>query len=751
MSTPADDPQREARLDQLWAEFLQRRDAGEPIEIQGFLAANPAFASELKELLDTADLVDAMAGPAEGEAPQHNPSPRTRGDQASRHVGETLALDPNATPRANQTRAATPERLHAGTDFDIALESGQFCIFGDYELLKTLGRGGMGVVFKARQISLNRIVALKMILAGKLASPADIRRFRAEAQAAGKLGHPHIVNVFEADEVDGRHYFTMEYVEGHTLAQIINGQPLPPQRAARYLELIARAVDCAHEQDILHRDLKPANVIVDERDEPQVTDFGLAKDMTDEANFTTSGAAIGTPGYMAPEQAAGRRGEISPAVDVYSLGAILYEMLTGRPPFSGDSVVDIILDVIHKDPLPPRVLNPAVDRELESVCLKCLRKGPAERYASALEVAEEMRRYLEGRPVLAQPLSLTQRAAHWVRDVPMVSAILGRRVYAPSPWQVRSQWLALAFAMAALAALAVWFSSEKPLPPQIRIASGGAGGMYYRASTALAEPLESVTERPVTVLETAGSYANRALLEQGAAEIALVQSEALTSRSLAVVTPLYYEMVLVVARDGRGIRHMADLEGRRVALGRHGSGMRSTALTILAHYGIDGETINGSQAPFSELLTDPDLDAAFVISGFDNEMLKRVLANPTIVLVPITEALEIADTEPSLKATRLTPTNAPSYLRNKIPEGGMATLRTPAFLTVRADASPQLVRAALRAIYRDSDFVSREQLIPLEQAARWPLLPLHPAAEDFFQAVREAEDPRHATKGTPRK
>jgi TRAP transporter TAXI family solute receptor len=720
------DSKREERLDRLLAEYLRRRDTGEELDRRAFLEQHADLADELRDLLDTADLVDCMAGPLEG-APDE--APTEPGAPQILNLGETVTLDPNAT--AGLSGGVRGAEFVTSAEFSPTADAP--CIFGAYELLETLGRGGMGVVYKARQISLNRIVALKMILSGQFASEADVRRFYAEAQAAGRLGHPHIVNVYEMDQIDGRHYFTMEYVQGRTLAAVIGDEPLPPLQAARYLLLIARAVQCAHEQGVLHRDLKPANVIIDERDEPQITDFGLAKDMADQTHHTATGAAIGTPGYMAPEQAAGRRREVGVASDVYSLGAILYEMLTGRPPFSGDSVVDIILDVIHKEPLPPRVVNPQVDRELEIVCLKCLRKNPVDRYASAGELADEMQRFLEGQPVHARPRSAVRTSAIWVRDVPVVSALLGRRVYAPSVWQVRAQWLALAALMFAAALLAALVGREKPLPPRIRIASGGAGGMYHRVSDKLAEHLSRQTGRQVEVLETAGSYANRELLEGGQAELGLLQSEALTSNVLAVATPLYYEVVLVVVRRPLGLNSVADLRGRAVALGPQGSGMRNTALTVLDHYGMDETSLADSESSFSKLLTDRGLDAAFVITGYDSDSLRRVLADPNLTLLPIDRSLDIAETEPSLKPTLLFPETAPEFFRDELPTGGLPTLKTPAFLTVRADASPQLLRAVLTALYKESNLVAEEFLIPLDQAARWPLLPLHPTAAEFFR------------------
>src|SRR5262249_49440505 len=241
----------------------------------------------------------------------------------------------------------------------------------------------MGVVYKARQKSLNRLVALKMILRGELASKADLNRFRAEAESAARLDHPNIVQVYDVGECDGQAFFTMKYVEGATLRQIAAQGPLPPRDAARYLAAICRAIDFAHQHGILHRDLKPSNILIDRDDRPLVTDFGLAKRVEGGSSLTGTGAILGTPSYMAPEQAAGSRGHLSPATDVYSLGTILYELLTGRPPFQAASPVDTLLLVLEQEPLVPHLLNRHVDRELEMICLKCLQKPADLRYPSA--------------------------------------------------------------------------------------------------------------------------------------------------------------------------------------------------------------------------------------------------------------------------------------------------------------------------------------------------------------------------------
>jgi len=275
--------------------------------------------------------------------------------------------------------------------------------FGDYELIVEIARGGMGVVYKARQTSLNRIVALKMILTGRLAGEDDLFRFKTEAEAAAKLQHANIVAVYNVGDVDGQHYFSMEYIDGQTLAQRLGRGPLPSRTAAAYLRQIARAVDYAHRQGVLHRDIKPSNILIDAEDQPHVTDFGLAKRLGDgDAGHTRTGAVLGTPSYMAPEQAGGRIKDQGPWTDVYGLGAVLYELLTGRPPFKAETPLDTLMQVLETDPVPPRLLNPKIDSDLETICLKCLEKDPARRYASAEEVAADMQRYLDGDSISAR-------------------------------------------------------------------------------------------------------------------------------------------------------------------------------------------------------------------------------------------------------------------------------------------------------------------------------------------------------------
>ena len=315
-------------------------------------------------------------------------------------------LEARLATEANAPTVHTPTRL---MKFTMAV--GQR--FGEYEILAEIARGGMGIVYRARQTTLDRIVALKMILAGRLADADDVARFQTEAAAAAKLQHPNIVAVHDVGDYDGQHFFTMDYIEGISLDHKLSKGPLSCKAAARYVRILARAVQYAHKQGILHRDLKPSNILLDAEDEPHITDFGLAKRLGPaNSGQTRSGAILGTPSYMSPEQAQGKGNELGPASDIYSLGAILYELITGRPPFRAATPLDTVMQVIGDQPAPPRLLNPKIDHDLETICMKCLEKEPTMRYSCAEDLGEDLQRYLDGDSVHARSFNMIDRLAH---------------------------------------------------------------------------------------------------------------------------------------------------------------------------------------------------------------------------------------------------------------------------------------------------------------------------------------------------
>jgi WD40 repeat protein len=389
--------------------YLKALEAGQVPDPEQWLRRYPELASQLAEFFAGQEQLDRLAAPLRALAPAPPGEPK-----------EPPGAARQATPAPGDTAVSAPQSRERS--------------FGDYELLEEVARGGMGIVYKARQLSLNRIVALKMILTGQLAFPVEVQRFRSEAEAAAYLDHPHIVPIYEVGEHQGQPYFSMKFIEGGSLGQenvarrgAENAETSPlrsPRLCAQLLATVARAVHYAHQRGILHRDLKPGNILLDAQGQPYVTDFGLAKRVEGDSSLTQSGAIVGTPSYMAPEQAAGDK-HLTTAADVYSLGAILYELLTGQPPFRAETPLDTLIQVRQQEAVRPRVLNPRVERDLETICLKCLEKEPQRRYGSAEALAEDLERWLKGEPIVARQSGAWERAVKWAKRRPAVAALAG--------------------------------------------------------------------------------------------------------------------------------------------------------------------------------------------------------------------------------------------------------------------------------------------------------------------------------------
>lgn len=383
-------PDRESLLAELVDDLSERAGADAQARLDDLTATHPDLAGHLRELFAAMSVTDAVA-------------------EHSTIIFEGRRASPAPAAAREAPRPSNPSAFVPGS-------SPLPATFGDYELVEELGRGGMGIVYRATQQSLGRTVAVKMLLRRDLASHADLARFRSEAEAAARLDHPGIVPIFEVGEHDGLPFYSMRFIEGTTLAKRLAAGPLPPREAASILAKVADAVQAAHDRGVLHRDLKPSNILIDSAGEPLVSDFGLAKRLEDDSAVTHTGAILGTPCYMSPEQAAGSRGDVGPASDVWSLGAILYQTLCGRPPFQAQTPMDTLLAVLESDPPLPHSVAPAADRDLEMIALKSLQKPQDLRYASAAALATDLRAALAGEPIAARRGGLADVVSRLFRE-----------------------------------------------------------------------------------------------------------------------------------------------------------------------------------------------------------------------------------------------------------------------------------------------------------------------------------------------
>jgi len=740
----------EMKLDQALLDFMRRFDAGKIEDREIFLNEYPEIASQLRTLLDAADLIESMAGPTLSElgnassAAQSQDRQQLR-DQASSVAdpnAQTLALQKNGNQKNNRAISISPDESTLPppmnrSDFSLTslanTSNSQSILpyrFGDYILEQVLGRGGMGVVYLAFQVQLERRVAIKMIRSGCLASEDEVNRFHTEARSVASLAHPNIVTVYQCGECDGHHYFSMDFIPGTDLAKRLASGPMSPKDAVRYVRDVARATDSAHQQGVVHRDLKPANVLIDETDQVVVTDFGLAKQMGSDKGLTATGATLGTPSYMSPKQAAGKSEEQGASTDVYAIGAILYALLTGKPPFQADSVLQTIMQVIHRPAPKVRQSHPNVHSDLETIVTKCLEKLPSRRYASAGELADDLDRFYQGIPITAQPPSIFRRCKHWLANVPLVAALTGTRNIEPT----KSQRIAQNILIGAMFAIAlIWLAGGQTMeylrnanmPQNISIASGAPGGMYFEIAGKLANRLQKSSGREPHVIATNGSLDNLTQLVGNKVQLALMQESSVQPDQVSVVAPLFFEAVHILVTQESGLKHISEFVGKTVMMGANGSGTYQTSTRLLKHFDITPENVNLIASDWTHRDLLHKADVVIAVTKVGHQGISELLKDSRYRLISIDDAESLALQEPMFRFFEM-----PHQAYGEATQSPITTLRTTALLVARKDASARLVEETLRAIYTGTP--AAEELIALELAANWQGLPYHETARKFF-------------------
>ncbi len=740
MSDPEHDPQ-EMEVQKALADYMEKCDSGIQIDRAEFLAQHPELEEQLNELLSVADWIEDLAGPRVADLAGQSPSPQISSPEPSVDPNEeTSDLNPQFATLVDQPQSVG--FIDETTDpLNRTLSASQPvlpCRFGDYSLERILGRGGMGVVYAGRQVKLDRPVAVKMIRSGALASEQEVSRFYAEARSAAKLDHPNIVTVYQCGQHNGHHFFSMDYVDGMDLSKMMQDEPLDPQLAARYVRDAARAIQYAHERGIVHRDLKPANLLVDSDDNVRITDFGLAKSIDTDSGLTATGAAIGTPSYMSPEQAAGQVDQLQHSTDVYSLGAILFATAVGRPPFKAATVVQTIMQVIHRPHPAPSSINPVVKGDLETIIDVCLQKAPERRYKTAAALADDLDRYLIGAPIEARPMGATRRAWYWLLGVPIFGAVLDHRVVEPTD---AHRWVQRGLISVTLLLLLAWLLFVIPtsvwyknrMPSRVAIAAGIEGGSYHSLANRIGGLIRTNSEVAAEVVTSGGSADNLAKLRRGEVDLALLQADAMDSSVIAVVAPMYYEVVHILTRKGLNITSLQQLRGLTVKIGSQKGGSYRIARAVLEHAGVSLTDVTIDESPLDlQAVVGDTADAAIVVARLGSPLVHQLLESGHFQLFNMRDAWQFTIENPSFHVDFI---RAEHYPECSLPDEGLAAVATTAFLAAKSDTSAQLVRMVLQNLYTPENVAAAGILSP-SQVARWKELAWHPASREFFGPYR---------------
>lgn len=730
----SEEPPLELQIDLALAQYMQKCDAGDVPDREAFLAQHADLRGHLEQLLAAADWIEQLAGPRLADLSVEPTEEDTlpHGLHFASHSGSVHETLPQGRGGGHSIEFSLDEQSPTSDLSQPVLP----CRFGDYVLERVLGRGGMGVVYYGRQVQLDRPVAIKMIRSGALASHEEVMRFYSEARSAARLDHPNIVTVYQCGECEGHRYFSMDYVDGTDLSRMVQKAPMEFKQAARYVRDAARAIQYAHERGILHRDLKPANVLIDKDDQVHITDFGLAKTVGVDTGLTASGAALGTPSYMSPEQAAGRIEEQHQATDVYSLGAVLFTIVTGQPPFKGAGIVQTIMHVIHRPAPLAGTLRANIPEDLQTIIDVCLQKSPERRYPSAGALADDLNRFIHGSPIQARPASKWRRAWYWLLGIPVVGAVLDHRVIEPTETH---RWVQRGLISVALLCLLTWMVLipstswiSNRLPSAVQVAGGVTGGNYSRLAEAISHTLSNATNCQTTSIKTAGSSENVELLQRGDVHLALVQSDMLGLPAISVVAPLYYEAVHILVKAELPITSLIDLKQRRVVLGSEKSGVRTVARLLFQRDGMSLNDIDVDESEWHQLLSEPTADAAIIVTKKGASDLVALLAAGQYRLLPVVDSLQLALDEPMFHPL---PLDAASYPNCDLPATGVATIATIAFLACRTDTPPILVQTVLKNLFLP-DFVQSNGIGTAEWAKEVQVNNWHPAAREFFQAYQ---------------